>query len=413
MHAPIHGHADSLFQGVRAAFERNFAERGDIGAAVSVTVGNRTVVDLWGGWLDASRQRPWQRESIVNVWSVGKAVTALCLLRLVDQGRVDLDAPVGRYWPEFAQAGKAALPVRQLLNHQAGLPAVRKPLPPGATILSWDTMTSALAEQEPWWTPGTEFGYHTNTLGFLVGEVVRRVDGRTIGRYLREEVAGPFAIDFAIGLGAAEDTRVADWIPYQPELGEESQRPWLEVDPATVEGIELARLLAYRNPPALPEGGVNSRLWRAAEFPSTNPHSNARAIARLFGILASGGSIEGRQLVSRGTVERASAIESDGIDAILGRPNRFGLGFQLTIPGVRPLGPGARSFGHYGNGAVLGFADPDAGVGFGFVCNRAGRSWRDPRNIALVDAVYAALGSRAAEWPGPGGGPGGLRGGRS
>ena len=168
-------------------------------------------------------------------------------------------------------------------------------------------------------------------------------------------------------------------------------RPWLEVDAAKAEGIGLARFLAYRNPPALPEGGVNSRLWRAAEFPSTNPHSNARALARVFGILASGGSVAGRQLLSRETIEQASAIDSDGIDAILGRPNRFGLGFQLTIPGVRPLGPGAHSFGHYGNGAILGFADPHAGMGFGFVCNRAGRSWRDPRNIALVDAVYASL----------------------
>ena len=391
MESPIGGFAKTAFVRVRDEFERNFAERGDVGAAVSVTVANELVVDLWGGWLDEGRQRPWQRHSIVNVWSVGKAVSAVCLLRLCEQGKVELNVPVARYWPEFAQGGKAELPVRQLLNHQAGLPAVRKPMPPGATILSWETMTTALAEQEPWWTPGTQFGYHTNTLGFLVGEVLRRVDGRTIGRYLREEVSAPFGIDFLIGFGPEEDGRVADWIAYQPAPGEESQRPWLEVDAAKAEGIGLARFLAYRNPPALPEGGVNSRLWRAAEFPSTNPHSNARAIARVFGILASGGSAGGRQLLSRETIEQASAIDSDGIDAILGRPNRFGLGFQLTIPGVRPLGPGAHSFGHYGNGAILGFADPHAGMGFGFVCNRAGRSWRDPRNIALVDAVYASL----------------------
>jgi CubicO group peptidase (beta-lactamase class C family) len=325
---------------------------------------------------------------------VGKAVSAICLLRLVDDGRVDLDAPVARYWPEFAQAGKAAVPVRMLLNHQAGLPAIRAPLPPGSNILNWETMTDALAAQAPWWTPGTRFGYHVNTIGFLIGEVLRRVDGRSIGTYVREELAEGLDVDFLIGVPPSEDGRVAHWFPYQPAPGEASQRPWLDHDIATAEGIDLARILAYRNPPALPDGGPNTRVWRAAEFPSTNPHSNARALARLFGGLACGGRIDGTSLLSPALIERAITIESDGEDAILGRPNRFGLGFQLTIPGVRPLGPGARAFGHYGNGAVLGFADPDAGLGFGYVCNQAGRSWRDPRNVALIDAVYAALAER-------------------
>jgi CubicO group peptidase (beta-lactamase class C family) len=209
---------------------------------------------------------------------------------------------------------------------------------------------------------------------------------------MREEIAGLLGVDFQTGFGPEQDQRVADWINYRPDPGEESQRPWLERDPATLEGVDLARVLAYRNPPPLPEGGTNSRVWRAAEFPSTNPHSNARAIARLYGGLASGGLIDGVRLLEPETIARANTIHADGEDAVLGRPNRFGLGFQLTIPGVRPLGPGAHSFGHYGNGGVLGFADPDAQVGFGFVCNRAGRSWRDPRNIALIDAVYASLG---------------------
>jgi CubicO group peptidase (beta-lactamase class C family) len=199
-------------------------------------------------------------------------------------------------------------------------------------------------------------------------------------------------VDFLIGFGSEEDSRVADWIPYQAAAGEESQRPWLERDPATLEGIDLARVLAYRNPPPHPDGGTNSRMWRAAEFPSTNPHSNARAIARVFGGLASGGRIGGKPLLDVKLIEQARTIESDGEDLVLGRPNRFGLGFQLTIPGVRPLGPGVHTFGHYGNGGILGFADPDAQIGFAYVCNRSGRSWRDPRNIALVDAVYASLG---------------------
>ncbi|HZQ38556.1 MAG TPA: serine hydrolase domain-containing protein [Dehalococcoidia bacterium] len=389
--APIGGFCEPRFARVETAFRENLIQRGDVGAAVAVTLAGKPVVDLWGGWLDERHERPWQSDSIVNVWSVGKAVAALCLLQQVERGRIELDAPVARYWPEFGQAGKDTLPVRFLLSHQAGLPAIAKPLPPGANLLSWETMTGALAEQPPWWEPGSRFGYHTNTFGFLVGELLRRVDGRRIGAYVREELGAAHGIDLLIGFGAEEDQRVAEWIPYRAEPGEVSQRPWLERDPATLSGVELARVLAYRNPPPHPDGGVNSRLWRAAEYPSTNPHSNARALARLFGGLACGGTIDRRPLLATEIIAQANTIQADGEDAILGRPNRFGLGFQLTIPGVRPLGPGPHAFGHYGNGAVLGFADPDAGLGFGFVCNRAGRSWRDPRNIALVDAVYASL----------------------
>jgi CubicO group peptidase (beta-lactamase class C family) len=198
-------------------------------------------------------------------------------------------------------------------------------------------------------------------------------------------------VDFQIGIPERDDTRVADWINYTPQPGEESQRPWLERDPATCEGLDLARILAYKNPPQRPDLSPASRRWRGAEFPSTNAHANARAAARMFGALATGGTLDGRRLLAPETIAEAHTIHGDGEDAVLGRPNRFGLGFQLTIPGVRPLGPGAHSFGHYGNGGILGFADPDAGIGFGYVCNRAGRSWRDPRNIALVDAVYASL----------------------
>ena len=188
---PIAGECDPRFEPVRRAFETNLAERGDIGSAVAVTVAGVPVVDLWGGWLDAARTRPWTRDAIVNVWSVGKAVTAIALLRQVERGLIDLDAPVARYWPEFAQAGKGDIPVHMLMSHRAGLPAVGKPLPPGYNLTNWDGMCTALAEQEPWWTPGERFGYHTNTFGFLLGELVRRTDGRSIGRFVREELAKP------------------------------------------------------------------------------------------------------------------------------------------------------------------------------------------------------------------------------
>jgi CubicO group peptidase (beta-lactamase class C family) len=389
----IHGHCDARFEGVRREFERNFAERGDLGAAVAITIDAEPVVDLWAGWLDEAQTRPWVRDAIVACWSVGKAVSAVALLRLVERGVVELDRPVAEVWPEFAQAGKAGLPLRYLLTHQAGLSAVREPLPPGANLLDWDRMTSALAAQEPWWEPGTAHGYHVNTMGFLVGEVVRRASGRRLRDFVREEIAEPLGIDFIIGTAPEDDARTADWVNPPPDPTAEVRRPWLLKDEREVEGIELMRILAYRNPPGLPdgEGGVNTRLWRAAEFPSTNPHSNARSIARLFGALACGGAVDGPRVLGADTVEMAMEEQASGEDLLLGRPTRFGLGFQLTIPGVRPLGPNSRSFGQYGNGALLGFADPDERLGFGFVCNRAGRSWRDPRNIALIDAMYEAL----------------------
>jgi CubicO group peptidase (beta-lactamase class C family) len=359
---------------------------------VAVALDGELVVDLWGGYQDAGRTTPWSRDTIVNVWSIGKAITAICLLQLVERGLVDLDAPVARYWPEFAQAGKQSVAVRTLMAHKAGLQAVGKPLPPGYNLTNWDGMCAELAAQAPWWEPGTNFGYHTNTYGFLLGEVVRRINGRTIDRYLQEEIAGPLGVDFHFGFGPELDHRVADWVPYVRPADEATDRPWLEVDPATVAGIELGRLMAYRNPPPLPDTGTNSRIWRASVYPSTSGHANARAVATIFGALATkSGNWHGHHVLDTAIRDDAIQIHADGEDAVLGRPNRFGLGFQLPNPGVRPRGTGPRAFGHSGNGAVLGFADPDGHVAFGYVCNRAGRSWRDPRNIALVEAVYASL----------------------
>ena len=385
--APLSGSCSPRFSAIRKAFENNFAEHDEVGAAVSVVVDGETVVDLWGGWHEREHRSEWQADSIVNVWSVGKAIAAVALLRLVDAGKVSLEAPVSTYWPEFARGGKADLPVKYLMAHRAGLCAIRQPLPPAYQLTNWDGMCQALAKQEPWWEPGTVFGYHTNTYGFLVGEIVRRVDGRRLRDVVTGDIAEPCHAAFYNGFGPELDHRVATWIQYQRPDDEATDRPWLEADPATLQGIPLARLLAYRNPPGAAGADVNSRLWRAAEYPSTSPHSNARSIARIFGELAR----DGGKLLSPETIDRANTIEADGEDVVLDRPNRFGLGFQLTIPGVRPFGPNPRSFGHFGNGGLLGFADPTTRLGFSYVCNRGGRSWRDPRNIALIDAVYDSL----------------------
>jgi CubicO group peptidase (beta-lactamase class C family) len=382
----IEGNCDARFAPVRAAFADNFESRGDVGAAVAVTIDGKPVVDLWGGYADKARTHPWTRDTIVNVYSATKGVAATCLNRLVDQGRVDLDAPVARYWPEFAQAGKERLPVRWLLSHRAGLPAVRKPLPPDA-LLRWDVMTTALAEQEPWWEPGTKHGYHALTFGHLVGEVVRRVSGKSIGAYCREEIAGPLGLDFHIGLDAREDSRCAEVIAAPaPPPGQHNPLADAAKDPQSITAK------AVNNPPgALKLDTINSRAWRGAEIPAANGHTNARALSRFYGTLARGGELDGVRILSPAQIERCRTQESDGIDAVLSVPMRFGLGYRLTQPAAK-YGPNPHSFGHTGAGGSLGFADPDAKLGFAYTMNQMGSQLLlDPRVAVLLEAIYSSI----------------------
>ena len=377
----VHGRCEPRFEGLRSALGEVLASGTEVGAALAVCVDKQPVVDLWGGHADAARTRPWTRDTIVNLFSVGKAITAICAHRLVEAGLLDLDAPVARYWPEFAQAGKDHLLVRHLLTHQAGLPAIAQSLPPGAWA-EWDAMTAALAAQAPWWEPGRGHGYHVNTQGFLIGEVVRRVAGQSIGTYLRESLAGPAGIDFHIGLGPEHDERCADFLPPAPppspgreELGR----------------LALMRLHAYRNPANLSGMGiVNTRAWRAAEVPWTNGHGNARAVARLYSALAGDGSLDGVHILAPETMVRAITEQVNGPDIVLERPTRYGLGFQLTMP-ERRLGPSPRAFGHFGAGGSLGFADPDARVAIGYAMNQGRLGWQHKHVRHLIDLVYAAL----------------------
>jgi CubicO group peptidase (beta-lactamase class C family) len=374
----IFGTCDERFAAVRDAVAGNFRDHDELGAAVAVAIDGKLVVDIHAGWMDEGRTRPWERDTLVDVFSVGKAMAALCVLLLVERGQVDLDAPVARHWPEFAAQNKGAVTVRMLLAHRAGLPAVRRTLPDEA-IYDWDEMTGALAAEEPWWEPGSTHGYHVNTLGFLAGEIVRRVSGESLGAFFRREVATPLDADFHFGLGAGEDRRVADYT-FSGAASSESDPGRAAPDP------ERQFLLnrVYLNPPGLSGlGTVNTRRWRAAEIPSANAHAEARAVARIYGALGNG-------LLAAETLAQATAEASAGPDFVLGRPSRFGLGFQLTQP-ERPLGPNPRSFGHFGVGGSLGFADPDAGVAFGYTMNRFGPRWQNPRNRALIDAIYASL----------------------
>jgi len=382
--APIDGFCEPRFARVRDAFAENFDKHHELGAGVALVMDGRPVVDLWGGYANEERSRLWQRDTLVNVFSVGKGIASLCLLMLVDRGLVDLDAPVARYWPEFAQAGKENVTVRQMLSHQAGLPAVREVLPEGA-MLDWQWMATALARQEPWWTPGTRHGYHVNTFGFLVGEVLRRVDGRTIGTFLREELAEPFGADFHIGLPLEHHARVAEF----SWLSELATIP--DIDRRTLTDEQLMNLHTYFNPAgASGHRVVNDTAWRLAEYPSTNGHGTALGVAELYGVVASGGEVGGRRFIGREILAEASREHSVGIDVILGRPSRFGLGFQLS-PLERPIGPNAGVVLHFGAGGALGFADPVARIGFGYVMNRMGPRYHNPTNRNLIGAVYACL----------------------
>ena len=381
----VKGRCDNKFSRVQETFAENFASKDEIGATVAVYLDGVAVVDLWGGYADAARTKPWEQDTIVTVYSTTKGLTAICAHRLIDQGKLDVDAPVASYWPEFAQAGKADMPVRYLLSHQAGLPAVKQPVPDSA-LFEWDTMTRALAAQEPWWEPGTRHGYHTLSFGWLVGEVVRRISGKSLGTFLRDEIAGPLGADLYVGLGPEYDHRIAQMVaaapppPGVPNRAEEAMKY-----------PDSMQALSFTNPRFITGVTDNTREWRGAEIPGANGHANARGLAKVYGALARGGEIDGVRLMGPETIERALVEQSNGIDAILATPTHFGLGFQLNSD-FSPKGPNLRSFGHTGAGGSLGFADPDAKIGFGYAMNQmqlgiAG----DPRAQALIQAVYASL----------------------
>lgn len=385
-HQPaIHGHCDERFAAVRTAFEENFRDRAELGAAVSVSVGGETVVDLWGGWADAARTRPWERDTLVNVWSTTKGPTALCAHILADRGLLDFDAPVARYWPEFAAAGKEKVLVRHLLSHRAGLSGLREPHSL-AELCDWELTTRRLAATEPWWEPGTVSGYHALTYGFLVGEVVRRVSGLLPGAFLEREVTGPLGIDFTIGLPEKEAGRAAELVHPPAVSSSEQAAIFAQLTPAAI--------AALANPVA-GAAEANTAAWRAAEIPAANGHGTARAVAALYGILAGRGSYDGRRVLSPEAAERVREGQGSCRDLVLGiglgRDTELGLGLWLSGPGGS-YGPGPRAFGHDGFGGSCGLADPEAGVSLGYVMNRMGPHIADdPRKMALVDALYSAL----------------------
>lgn len=382
----IHGTCDARFARVRDVFAAQMSDPEELGAAVAVTLEGRLVVDLWAGHADLKRTKPWTGDTLVNLFSTTKGMTALCAHRLADEGKLDLDAPVARYWPEFAQADKGAIPVRWLLDHSAGLAAIEKPLPMGA-VCDWDVVASALAEQAPLWEPGTAHGYHALTFGWLVGEVIRRIAGRSVGAYLRDEIAAPLGADFWIGLPEEHDARTAQLVPApMPAPGQSNfllelaakSKPWA--------------LKSFVNP-LPPAGGMNSRAWRAAEIPAANGHGSARGIARVYSALAAGGTIDGVRVLSPEQIDVARTEQRAGLDCVIPMmPTKFALGFQLGTE-AEPIGPNPRAFGHSGAGGSMGLADPEAQLAFGYAMNRmeSGLFLIGPRATALMNAAFESL----------------------
>ena len=382
MPTPLHGTCDKAFHAVRDAFSNNFAEHGEIGASVCITVNGVKVVDLWGGYSEPGRTSLWQEDQLVNAFSIGKGVTAVVAAQCVAQGLVSYDTRVASIWPEFAVNGKEALTLRDLLGHRAGLPAVRTRLPQNA-MLNWKMMVDSLAAETPWWTPGHEHGYHVNTYGFLVGEVLRRATKKSVGQLISELIASPIAADIYLGTPSHLHSRIADY--------EWPSDPFPEAEPAGLDEEQLLQFNTYYNPSGLSGAGVvNTATWRIAEMPSTNVHASARAIATLYTSLAHGGTHNNVTLLPTEVLDIASSEVSIGDDRILHRTSRFGHGFQLPIP-ERGFGPNVQSFGHFGAGGSVGFCDPTAKVGFGYVMNQMGPRWQNPRNRALIDSLYSAL----------------------
>ena len=393
--ATIDGSCRPEFSAVAHTFRESFESRGEVGAAVCVTVGGETVVDLWGGQADPATGRSWQRDTRVVVYSCTKGATALCAHILVDRGDLDLEAPVGDYWPEFACKGKERATVRMLLEHSAGVPAITAPLEPG-DMYDWDRMVALLAAQEPFWQPGTRNGYHLLTFGWTVGELVRRISGRSLGTFFREEVALPLGIEFDIGLPEELEPTVAPIIPWLPgpDEGSAFARAVVE-DPSSPAAIAVRNLLEA-------ELDFNSRELRAAEVGGGGGVGTARGLAGMYAELAQGG---GKLFSADAVIRMGETSMATAEDATLLIPTRFALGFMKSmdnrsrVPGSSPEGMSAilssAAFGHVGAGGSLGFADPAERISFGYVMNRQGPGiLLNDRGQSLVDAVYTSLGYR-------------------
>jgi CubicO group peptidase (beta-lactamase class C family) len=399
----IEGYCDERFLEAKTLFEKNINNGFELGGAVSVELKGKKIIDLWGGYTDQAKTIRWEENTIINVFSTTKGIAAICLLQLIEKGLLDLDKPVATYWPEFSENAKENIPVRYLFCHKSGLCGIKTPLKTGA-FTDWNLICSELAKQSTFWEPGTAHGYHGLTYGYLIGELLRRIDGRTIGTYFREEIADPLDIDFWIGLPDSEFHRVSDIYPAKPGLIEKLL-PILTKLPKSFFPNRLQILFDFNdtstptgaafNNPKISNGDIfeaNTSAWRQAEIPAANGHGSARSIAKLYGILANGGTRNEVHVLNPETIEIGRTTQSEGKDLVLGNMHtRFGLGFMLGTKDVS-MGPNINSFGHGGAGGSLGFADPDNNISLGFVMNQMHQgitAWKTATEVA--DSVYKTL----------------------
>ncbi len=396
----LQGSYDPKFEKVAQQFVENFEKHNELGASVALTIEGETVVDLWGGSAQEGTTRPWERDTVSIIWSATKGATALCAHMLVTRGLLDLDAPVSKYWPEFAQKGKEQITTRMLLNHQAGLGAIADPIKEGA-FYDWDYMVQALEKQEPWFTPQTEHGYQGLTFGWLVGEVVRRITGKSLGTFFKDEVTDPLGIDFWIGLPKEAKPSIANMIMYPPPGPNDPIADFYTAmaDPNCVQTKLFLNAGNYFTPE-----GFDAPAGYAAEIPAAGGLSNGRGLAGLYAPLANGGSINGKQFVDADSLARMGTTASAGRDNSLLIQTRFSLGYFKACDnrsdGNRAnqssMLLGESAFGHPGFGGIVGFADPTERLSFGYTMNRMGDgTLLNERGQGLVDASYKTLGYRS------------------
>jgi CubicO group peptidase (beta-lactamase class C family) len=380
MSSVVQGQCSERFEPLKALLESFIDSGRDVGASLALSIDGETLVDVWGGWVDAARVQPWQRDTIINVWSTTKPMTSLAVLMLIDRGEIDPDAPVARYWPEFAANGKGAITVRQVLAHASGVSGWAEPVRV-EDLFDWEKSTSMLAAQAPWWPPGSASGYHALNYGHLLGEIVRRVTGQTLGQFFAKEIAKPLGADFHIGLADSEFRRVALVVP--PEQG-------LDVSAIPRETPSYKTLAN----PQLDARESWTEDWRRAELGACNGHGNARSVMRVQSVVANGGELGGVRLLSQKTVDRIFNTEIEGVDVVLGAPLRFGLGYGLPNREVTPFIPAGRKAFWGGWGGSIVIVDADHRMAFSYVMNRMEPGALAGRNaMELTTCLYQILGS--------------------
>jgi CubicO group peptidase (beta-lactamase class C family) len=392
---PLRGRYDERFRPVAEAFIENFRSEEELGAGASLVLDGETVVDLWGGWARADRAAPWDEHTTVCMMSVAKGVTGICFNRLVDRGLVDPDEKVAHYWPEFAQNGKDGITVRMVLDHTAAIPVLTDDILYPGGFFDYPAYIRALEAQHPLWQPGTRAAYHVHNQGFLLGEIMRRVTGMTVGPFLKQEVAGPLGAEYSIGgMDEQQQALVAEVLPNTGARLFAAKDQAVPEKPATPEGWQdgaVLRSFAFLQNPREPwHTTMNSPIWRTCEIASGSGHGNARGVARIYG--AAVGEVDGVSLLSRDRLEAMIVEQHNQTELLQERPYHQALGVLLNTPEAVYMGPNPRSFGHHGLGGSIGFGDPDARMGFSYCCNQMHAVGDNgPRARRLIDAVYSAL----------------------